>query len=223
MTLRYYGRGHFSEEKIMHSRLRMLVASLVLSLPLMAAPAFSAGDGGGGGGGGNGGGGSGGGSSDSSGGSGGSGGNGDGANTGTICINGKVWDKRTRKCIAQQSGIDDDTLYEYGRDLALVGRYDESIKVLSLAADKTDVRILNYLGYAHRKSGRVLVGLGYYEEALNNDPDYTLVREYLGEAHLQLGDVAAARAQLGEIEKRCGTGCKEYVELAAQIDAYVKG
>ena len=75
---------------------------------------------------------------------------------------------------------------------------------LFFAADKTDPRILNYLGYSHRKSGRVLVGLGYYREALLNDPDYTLVREYMGEAHLQLGDVAAAREQLGEIEKRCG-------------------
>jgi len=175
------------------TRLRILVASMALSLPLLAVPAFSAGDGGGGG------------------------------NTGNNCTNGKVWDKKTSKCVPQQSGIDDDTLYEYGRDLALAGRYDEAIKVLSLATDKTDARILNYLGYAHRKSGRVLVGVGYYQEALRNDPDYTLVREYLGEAHLQLGDVAAARAELGEIKKRCGTGCEEYVELAAQIDAFVKG
>ena len=86
--------------------------------------------------------------------------------------------------------------------------------MLSLAADKTDPRILNYLGYSHRKQGRVLVGLGYYQEALRNDPDYTLVREYMGEAHLQLGDVASAKTQLGEIEKRCGTGCREYTELA---------
>ena len=177
----------------MQTRWRILAASMALSLPLLAVPALAAGDGGGGG------------------------------DTGNTCMNGKVWDKKTRKCVPQQSGIDDDTLYEYGRDLALVGRYDEAIKVLSLASDKTDARILNYLGYAHRKSGRVLVGLGYYQEALRNDPDYTLVREYLGEAHLQLGDVAAARAPLGEIEKRCGTGCEEYVELAARIDAFVKG
>jgi tetratricopeptide (TPR) repeat protein len=177
----------------MQTRLRLFAASMVLSLPLIASPAFSAGDGGGGG------------------------------NTGNSCTNGKVWDQKTSKCVPQQSGIDDDTLYEYGRDLALVGRYDEAIKVLSLAADKSDPRILNYLGYAHRKSGRVLVGLGYYQEALRNDPDYTLVREYLGEAHLQLGDVASARAELGEIGKRCGTNCEEYVELAAQIDAFVKG
>jgi tetratricopeptide (TPR) repeat protein len=177
----------------MQTRLMKFVASALVALPLLAAPAFSAGDGGGG-------------------------------DSGTTCANGKVWDKKTKKCVPQQSGLmDDDSLYEAGRDLALAGRYGEAIKVLSLAEDKTDPRILNYLGYSHRKSGRVLVGLGYYEEALRNNPDYTLVREYMGEAHLQLGDVAAARVQLTEIEKRCGKGCSEYAELAAQIDAYVKG
>ena len=119
--------------------------------------------------------------------------------------------------------LDDDSLYEAGHDLAMAGRYGEAIKVLSLAANKNDPRILNYLGYSHRKAGRILVGLGYYQEALRQDPNYTLVREYLGEAHLQRGDVAAAREQLNEIEKRCGKGCEEYAELAAQIDAYLKG
>ena len=94
----------------------------------------------------------------------------------------------------------------------------EAIKVLSLAQNKSDPRILNYLGYSHRKAGRILVGLGYYEEALRIDPNYTLVREYLGEAHLQLGDVASAKNQLSEIEKRCGTSCEEYKELAEQIE-----
>jgi tetratricopeptide (TPR) repeat protein len=102
------------------------------------------------------------------------------------------------------------------------GKYDEAIKVLTLAQDKTDPRILNYLGYSHRKAGRVLVGLGYYQEALRNNPDYTLVREYMGEAHLMLGDVAAARLQLSEIENRCGKGCREYGMLEEQIDAYLR-
>ncbi|WP_312857851.1 tetratricopeptide repeat protein [Mesorhizobium zhangyense] len=94
--------------------------------------------------------------------------------------------------------------------------------MLSLAENKSDPRILNYLGYSHRKMGRVTVGLGYYQEALKADPNYTLVREYLGEAHLQLGDVASARQQLSEIEKRCGKGCEEYAELSKQIDAFEK-
>ena len=140
------------------------------------------------------------------------------------CPQGKVLDKKTNKCVpAARGAVDDDSLYETGRNLALAGRYDEAIKILTLAEDKTDPRILNYLGYSHRKSGRVLVGLGYYQEALRNDPNYTLVREYMGEAYLQIGDVAAARGQLSEIEKRCGTGCREYTLLTKQIDDYLKG
>ena len=92
--------------------------------------------------------------------------------------------------------LDDDNIYDAGHDLAMAGRYDEAIAVLSLAANKQDPRILNYLGYSHRHSGRVTVGLGYYEEALRIDPNYTLVREYLGEAHLQIGDLAGAQEQL---------------------------
>ncbi len=71
-----------------------------------------------------------------------------------------------QKCVPKTSSIDDDSIYETGRSLAMQGRYGEAIAMLSLAKDKTDPRILNYLGYSHRKQGRVLVGLGYYQEAL---------------------------------------------------------
>ena len=165
----------------MQTRYAIAIAAALIASPLLVSSAFSAGSDGGGSG-----------------------------NT-TQCKNGKVWDKKQQKCVVPQQGmLDDDSIYEAGRDLAMAGRYGEAITVLSLAADKTDPRILNYLGYSHRKSGRVQVGLGYYQEALRIDPDYTLVREYLGEAHLQLGDVAAAQEQLSEIEKRCGKGCREY-------------
>ena len=174
----------------MQSRFVKFAAMAFLAMPLLAAPAFSAGDGGG---------------------------------DAPTCPKGKVLDKKTNKCVNAQRGmLDDDSIYETGRDLAMAGRYGEAITILSLAADKTDPRILNYLGYSHRKSGRVLVGLGYYQEALRHDPNYTLVREYMGEAYLQNGDLDAARVQLGEIEKRCGKGCREYALLAEQIDAYVK-
>lgn len=168
-------------------------AAFLLALPLLATPVLAAGESGGGG------------------------------ETTAQCKQGEVWDKAKNKCVPKSSQLDDDSIYEAGRDLAYAGRYDEAIEVLTMAKDKTDPRILNFLGYSHRKSGRVEVGLGYYQEALRNDPNYTLVREYLGEAHLQLGDVASAREQLGEIEKRCGTGCKEYAELSRQIEAFVKG
>jgi tetratricopeptide (TPR) repeat protein len=170
----------------MQTRIALALAAALALSPLAASTAFSAGSGG---------------SSGSS---------------SPTCSNGKVWNKKQKKCMPPQA-VDDDSLYEAGRDLAMQGRYGEAIEVLSLAADKTDPRILNYLGYSHRKAGRITVGLGYYQEALRIDPDYTLVREYMGEAYLQLGDVDAAKSQLTEIEKRKGKGSREYVLLANEI------
>lgn len=178
----------------MQNRLIAAVLSLMTAIPLLVQPVQGAGSGGG------------------------------GDDTTNQCKQGEVWDKEKQKCVVPGQGrLDDESIYEAGRDLAMHGRYGEAITVLSFAADKSDPRILNYLGYSHRMQGRVLVGLGYYQEALRANPDYTLVREYMGEAHLQLGDVASAREQLGEIEKRCGKGCAEYVMLSERIDAYLKG
>jgi tetratricopeptide (TPR) repeat protein len=174
----------------MQTRLALALAAALIISPLAISSAFSAGDGGGGG-------------------------------NSQDCPAGKVWDKKQKKCVnAQLNKLDDDSLYEAGRDLAMAGRYGEAITVLGLASNKADPRILNYLGYSHRKAGRITVGLGYYQEALRIDPNYTLVREYLGEAYLTLGDVASAKDQLSEIEKRCGKGCREYALLADQIEKH---
>jgi tetratricopeptide (TPR) repeat protein len=148
-----------------------------------------------------------------------------GASTKTTqkCKKNQVWDKKKKKCVTPRQGmLDDESIFEAGRDLAYAGRYDEAINVLTLAADKRDPRILNFLGYAHRKSGRVNVGLGYYLEALRIDPNYTLVREYLGEAYLQIGDMGKAKNQLAEIVKRKGKDCAEYRVLSAEIEAASK-
>jgi tetratricopeptide (TPR) repeat protein len=177
----------------MQTRIAVILAAALLASPMFVSSTFAAGSGGGSGG------------------------------TVTKCKGGQVWDKKQQKCVVPKQGmLDDDSIYEAGRDLAMAGRYGEAITVLGLAADKTDPRILNYLGYSHRKSGRIQVGLGYYQEALRINPDYTLVREYLGEAYIQLGDVASAKNQLSEIEKRCGTSCREYTLLSEQLANFHK-
>jgi len=178
----------------MHKRMLIQAATALVALQFFAVPVFAAGSSGGG--------------SDQ---------------TVTQCKKGEVWDKKKKKCVAPQEGmLDDDSIYDAGHALAMAGRYDEAISVLTLAANKQDPRILNYLGYSHRHSGRVTVGLGYYEEALRIDPNYTLVREYLGEAHLQIGDLAGAQQQLMEIEKRTGKGSREYGMLSEQIDHFMR-
>ncbi|MDP3525316.1 MAG: tetratricopeptide repeat protein [Hoeflea sp.] len=143
-------------------------------------------------------------------------------NSSASCENGQVWDESQKKCVVPKKGsLDDDSLYEAGRDLAYAGRYEEAINVLSLASNRNDKRILNFLGFSHRKDGRLEVGIGYYRQAIDVDPTYTLVREYYGEALLLKGDAAGARAQLAAIETLCGSqACEEYQTLAARIEAF---
>ena len=134
---------------------------------------------------------------------------------------GHVWDKAKKECKDPQAGsIDQDTLYEAGREYAMEGRYNDAINVLNFAPNPQDKRVLNYLGYSYRKSGHIDVGLTYYKQALDIDPNYTLVREYLGEALIQMGDISGAKGQLLEIKKRCKGACPEYAELAKDLAAY---
>jgi len=149
------------------------------------------------------------------------------------CADGKVWDPKakglffTGKCVDAADVKKDDTkkpeekqglIYDHGKSLAKAERFEEAIAILSQAPDQTDPRVLNYLGYSHRKLGRMDEALGYYHAAVKQNPDFSLVREYLGEAYIQLGLLEKAREQLSEIERICGgRECGEYAELAKLI------
>jgi len=140
------------------------------------------------------------------------------------CKKGFAWDRRSRKCKAakKSSNLHDDDLFQAARELAYESRYEEALSMLELASNQKDPRILNYRGFATRKLGRTNEALGYYKTALSIDPNYTLVREYMGEAYLQLGRIDKAREQLNEIALRCGTGCREYALLDAEIKKAVQ-
>lgn len=122
---------------------------------------------------------------------------------------------KTKKIKSEISPID--KLYNQGRTLAKSGEYAKAIAVLK-SADQTDPHVLNYLGYSHRKSGDLKTAIAYYKTALAIDPDFVLAREYLGEGYVKAGRLDLARLELEQIGRRCGKGCKEYVELAAVID-----
>ena len=136
------------------------------------------------------------------------------------CPKGKVYDTKKQVCADPKTGaIDDGSLATYAFQLAKAERYEESLAVLALLKDPNTPEALNYRGYATRKLGRVEEGIGYYLQSVALDPDYTLVREYLGEAYVTQGKLDLARQELGEIEKRCGTTCEEYQDLAEAIAA----
>lgn len=137
--------------------------------------------------------------------------------SGNKCKKGEVWDGK--KCVKKSSVIlPDEELYRQGAALALAGQYDRALEVLALVKNQNDPRVLNYTGYANRKLGRLETAFGYYQKALDIDPNFVLAREYLGEGYVAAGRIDLAKGQLTEIAARCGTTCEEYQELAEHIE-----
>ena len=132
------------------------------------------------------------------------------------CKQGEVYDKEQKKCVQKSSAVDDDSLFETGRAYAYAGRYGEAIEVLGLVSNKNDPRVLNMLGFSHRKSGRIDVGVGYYEEALALNPDHRGALEYQGELFLKIGQPEKARANLDRLKALCGD-CEEAGDLAEAL------
>lgn len=131
---------------------------------------------------------------------------------------GKVWNKKTQKCVnADDAMLDSDSIYETGRHLAMIGRYDDAIILLTPISHEGDKRVLTYLGYSWRKAGHTDLALTYYNQAIAIDPAYAQVREYLGEALIRKGDAAGAKAQLKQIASICGFTCTPYLQLEAEL------
>jgi tetratricopeptide (TPR) repeat protein len=134
----------------------------------------------------------------------------------TTCAPGQVWDKKIHKCLERHSGVlPDAELTEYAYSLAKTDRYQEAIDVLDILDNPNTPRALNYRGYATRKMGRTDEGIGYYLKSVALDPNYSQVREYLGEAYVIQGKFDLAKDQLATIEKLCGSkDCEYYEDLA---------
>jgi len=137
---------------------------------------------------------------------------------------GKVYNKETKKCEEKQAGLDQESIFESGRAYAYAGQYVEALAIFELAPEPFDPRVLNMKGFSHRKLGQIEKGMAYYKHSIAIDPEYTLVREYYGEALLQIGDLAAAQNQLDTIKTLCKSEkCEPYQQLFAAISDYKSG
>ena len=134
--------------------------------------------------------------------------------TTTKCKDGKVWDKDKKECVdPQKSGFNDTDLYNAARELAYAGQYDNAIAMLRVASNQNDPRILNYMGFANRKAGRVDLAMRYYNKAIAADANYLLARSYMGQGLVLQGKIEEARAQLIEIRDRGGRDTYAYRAL----------
>lgn len=140
------------------------------------------------------------------------------------CAAGQRWSKYNGACVKKRSSqLSDRDLYKEARWLIENDKFAEARDVLFTMRDQEDPKVLNYIGFTTRKLGDVEKGIGYYLKALAKDPNLNIAREYLGEGYLQKGDLAAAKAQLAEIAKRCGKPCPEYEVLAEAIGNFILG
>ncbi len=98
-------------------------------------------------------------------------------------------------------------------------RFEEAIEDLykSQAIIGPHPDILNYLGYSHRKLGKVEKAQEYYHAALDIDPDHKGANEYLGELYLQIGEMEKAKQRLAALDRICVFGCSEREDLARLI------
>lgn len=114
------------------------------------------------------------------------------------------------------------TRYERAVGLVEAADYEDAIRILEKLKRKSprDPDVLNLLGYAHRKLGRMEPALELYQEALAIDPRHLGANEYLGELYLETGQLAMAEERLAELAAACPSGCEEHDELSQAIAAY---
>ena len=81
--------------------------------------------------------------------------------------------------------------------------------------DKKNADILNYLGFALRKTGDFEKAETYYLKGLELDAAHLGINEYLGELYVQTNRIELAKERL-EVLKGCK--CEEYDELKELIE-----
>ena len=83
------------------------------------------------------------------------------------------------------------------------------------AKDKKNADLLNYFGYALRKTGDFEKAEIYYLEGLELDAEHLGINEYLGELYVQTGRIELAKERLLVLK---GCECEEYDELKELIE-----
>ncbi len=126
---------------------------------------------------------------------------------------------------------DETSLYKSGKKLVLKAKKLEKkdkvekaqklyLKALvkfekAYAKDKKNADLLNYFGYALRKTGDFEKAEIYYLEGLELDAGHLGINEYLGELYVQTGRIELAKERLLVLE---GCDCEEYDELKELIE-----
>ena len=95
--------------------------------------------------------------------------------------------------------------------------YSKALEKLQKAyiSDKKNPDVLNYLGFALRKTGKLKEAEKYYLAGLKINPKHNGINEYLGELYFKTNRIDLAKERLAVL-KNCN--CEEYEELKEVIE-----
>jgi tetratricopeptide (TPR) repeat protein len=92
----------------------------------------------------------------------------------------------------------------------------------ALAANPRNADYHNLYAYSTRKGPNPDMDLVFkhYNEALRIDPRHRGAHEYIGEAYLQVNNLAKAKEHLAALNRICFFGCEEYSDLKKEVASY---
>jgi len=92
----------------------------------------------------------------------------------------------------------------------------------ALASNAQNADYHNLYAYSLRKGANpdMKMVFFHYEEALRIDPKHRGAHEYIGEAYLQVGNLAKAKEHLAALDKLCFFGCEEFTDLKTAVAKY---
>ena len=119
-------------------------------------------------------------------------------------------------------GKAEDPDYTAGMKAIDSGNFLAAIPLLErvVERDGANADAYNSLAYAIRKSGDPARAIPIYQKALAIDPKHRSAHEYIGEAYLELNDVAKAREHLAALDRLCFLPCSPYRDLKKAIETY---
>lgn len=102
------------------------------------------------------------------------------------------------------------------------GEYETAVeKLKAIVADSPNsAEAYNRLGYVHRRLQNFAEAFANYGRALEIDPNHTGAHHYIGEAYLEVDDLAKAEHHLDQLNDICEWGCDDFWELKAAVELH---
>jgi len=93
-------------------------------------------------------------------------------------------------------------------------------KALAQKPGNADYHNLYAYSIRHSSNPDMEKVFSHYNEALRIDPRHRGAHEYIGEAYLQVNNLAKAKEHLAILDKLCFFPCEEYNDLKVAVAAY---